>query len=66
MVSFFDVGVSRSVPWQQRSQAAALLAAVVRPGRMFDAIVIGEYERAFCGSQLKWLLPHLLAHHVQV
>lgn len=66
VASFFDVGVSRSVPWQQRPQAAALLAAVLLPDRMFDAIVIGEYERAFCGSQLKRLLPLLLAHHVQL
>lgn len=66
VASFFDVGVARSVPWQRRAQAAVLLAAIVRPERVFDAIVIGEYERAFCGSQLKQLLPSLLAHHVQV
>ena len=37
----------------------ALLAAVADPGRGFDAIVVGEYERAFYGDQLLPLLPVL-------
>lgn len=35
----------------RRPQAAALVAALADPGRGWDAIVIGEYERAFYGSQ---------------
>ncbi|WP_085067373.1 recombinase family protein [Catenuloplanes japonicus] len=66
VASFFDAGVPRSVPWPQRPQAAALLAALARPDRPFDAIVIGEYERAFCGNQLQHLLPVLTARGVQV
>ncbi|MFI6326545.1 hypothetical protein ACIBG8_54115 [Nonomuraea sp. NPDC050556] len=49
---FFDAGVSRSEEWMARAQAASLLAALVDPMRGFDAIVVGEYERAFAGDQL--------------
>jgi site-specific DNA recombinase len=38
------------------------LAAVADPGRGFDAVVVGEYERAFFGDQLTQLLP-LFAQH---
>ena len=51
VAEFFDVGWSRVLPWARRPQAAALLAALADPDREFDAIVIGEYERAFYGSQ---------------
>ena len=46
---FFDAGCSRRVPWSQRPQAGALLAAL-REERRFDAIVVGEYERAFASG----------------
>jgi site-specific DNA recombinase len=52
VVEFFDVGYSRRLPWASRPQAAALLAAVADPHRGFDAVVVGEYERAFYGDQL--------------
>lgn len=51
VAEFFDVGVSRRVPWLERPRAAALLAAVQDPGRGFDAVVVGEYERAFQDDQ---------------
>ena len=50
MAEFFDVGWSRVLPWARRPQATALLAALADPDRGFDAIVVGEYERAFYGS----------------
>ena len=34
-----------------RPQAAAWIAQLANPDRGWDAIVIGEYERAFYGSQ---------------
>ena len=49
---YFDAGQSRVLPWARRPQAAALVAAMADPDRDFDAIVVGEYERAFYGSQL--------------
>ena len=50
------------LPWARRPQAAALLAALADPGRDFDAIVIGEYERAFYGSQYALMAP-LFEHY---
>jgi site-specific DNA recombinase len=47
VVEFFDTGESRTLPWARRPQAAALVAQLADPGRGWDAIVIGEYERAF-------------------
>ena len=49
---YFDAGQSRVLPRARRPQAAALVAAMADPDRDFDAIVVGEYEQAFYGSQL--------------
>ena len=54
---FFDAGESRMVAWARRPQAAALAAALADPDRGWDAIVIGEYERAFYGSQYAAMAP---------
>ena len=51
-VEFFDEGCSRRLPWSSRPEAAALLAELSSPGRRFDAVVVGEYERAFSGDQV--------------
>jgi site-specific DNA recombinase len=51
VAEFFDVGESRTLAWGRRPQASALVAALADPDRGWDAIVIGEYERAFYGSQ---------------
>ncbi|MEV6714575.1 recombinase family protein [Lentzea sp. NPDC051208] len=53
VAEFFDVGVSRRWSWLDRPEAAALLAAAADPGREFDAVVVGEYERAFHGDQFR-------------
>jgi DNA invertase Pin-like site-specific DNA recombinase len=50
-VEFFDEGCSRRLPWSSRPQAAALLAELSSPQRRFDAVVVGEYERAFSGDE---------------
>jgi hypothetical protein len=63
-VEFFDVGYPRSLPWHERPGAAELLAEVLRPDRRFDAVVIGEYERAFVGRQALQIIPYLHAHGV--
>jgi hypothetical protein len=46
-----DSGQSRELAWARRPQAAALVAQLADPDRGWDAVVIGEYERAFCGGQ---------------
>ncbi len=62
VAQFFDIGQSRAVAWARRPQAAALVAALADPDRGWDAIVIGEYERAFCGSQYSLMAP-LFGHY---
>jgi site-specific DNA recombinase len=62
VAGFFDVGESRELPWARRPQAAALVAQLADPERGWDAIVIGEYERAFYGSQFASMAP-LFEHY---
>ena len=62
VAGFFDVGYSRALAWARRLQAAALVAALADPDRGWDAIVIGEYERAFYGSQYASMAP-LFEHY---
>ena len=57
VAGFFDVGYSRTLAWARRPQAAALVAALADPDRGWDAVVIGEYERAFYGSQYASMAP---------
>ncbi len=59
---FFDAGYSRTLAWARRPQAAALVAALADPDRGWDAIVIGEYERAFYGAQYASMAP-LFEHY---
>ena len=57
VAEFFDTGESRTLPWARRPQAAALVAQLADPDRGWDAIVIGEYERAFYASQYASMAP---------
>jgi site-specific DNA recombinase len=41
----------------RRLQAAALVVQLADPERGWDAIVIGEYERAFYSSQYASMAP---------
>lgn len=56
---FFDIGYSRSLPWRRRPEATRLLEAIATPGRTFDAVVIGEPQRAFYGAQFSDTYPVL-------
>ncbi|UUV32953.1 recombinase family protein [Amycolatopsis roodepoortensis] len=62
--SFFDAGCSRRVQWKGRRQAARLLDLVADGG--VDAIVVGEYERAFSGTQFQSMYGWFARHGVQV
>ena len=44
-------GQSRTLAWGRRPEAARLVALLADPDGGWDAIVVGEYERAFYGSQ---------------
>jgi hypothetical protein len=62
VAEFFDLGESRALAWARRPQAAALVAQLADPDRGWDAIVIGEYERAFYGNQYASMAP-LFEHY---
>jgi DNA invertase Pin-like site-specific DNA recombinase len=62
VAEFFDAGESRTLAWARRPQAAALVAVLADPDRGWDAIVIGEYERAFYGAQYASMAP-LFRHY---
>jgi DNA invertase Pin-like site-specific DNA recombinase len=66
VAEFFDVGESRAVAWGRRPQAAALIAALADPDRGWDAVVIGEYERAFYGAQYALMAPLFEHYGVQL
>jgi site-specific DNA recombinase len=66
VAEFFDVGQSRTVAWGRRPEAAALVAQLADLGRGWDAIVIGEYERAFYGSQYAAMAPLFEHYGVQL
>jgi hypothetical protein len=66
VAEFFDAGQSRTVAWARRPQAAALVAELTDPGRGWDAVVVGEYERAFCGSQYALMAPLFEHYGVQL
>ena len=57
VAEFFDIAQSRSLPWKRRPEADQLLAALARPDRGFDAVVIGEPQRAFYGNQFGLTFP---------
>ncbi|GAA2903129.1 putative recombinase [Actinoplanes cyaneus] len=66
VVEFFDTGTSRSLPWRKRPQAAALLDAAADPDREFDAVVVGEFERAFAGGTALTVIEILRGLGVQM
>jgi site-specific DNA recombinase len=66
VAEFFDCGHSRTLPWARRPQAADLVAALADPDRGWDAIVIGEYERAFYASQYALMAPLFEHYGVQL
>ena len=66
MAEFFDIGQSRSLPWKRRPEAAALLDALSRPERGFEAVVIGEPARAFYGNQFGLTFPVFMHYGVEL
>ncbi|SEH04065.1 hypothetical protein SAMN05444920_15515 [Nonomuraea solani] len=57
VAKFFDVDKSRSIPPYRRPHAAALLVEPRNPARGFDAVVVGEPQRTFCGNQFGLIFP---------
>jgi DNA invertase Pin-like site-specific DNA recombinase len=66
VAEYFDVGQSRSVPWERRTQAARLLGELKNPDRGWDAVVVGEGTRCWFGNQFSLTAPRFAAYGVQV
>ena len=66
MAEFFDVGCSRRVSWERRPEAAALLKQAQGVDRFFDAVVVGEFERAFTDRQFEQVAQLLSRHGIRV
>ncbi|WP_093941860.1 recombinase family protein [Actinoalloteichus hoggarensis] len=63
---FFDVGQSRSVPWERRRDAARLLAELKNPNRGWSAVVVGEGTRCWFGNQFSLIAPKFAAYGVDL
>ncbi|MGH3519349.1 MAG: recombinase family protein [Haloechinothrix sp.] len=63
---FFDIGHSRSIPWKRRPEASRLLDALKQGDRGFDAVVIGEPQRAFYGYQYGLTFPVFVHYGVEL
>ena len=48
VAEYFDIGQSRSVPWDRRVEGSQLLQVLKNPDRGFGAVVVGEGTR--CGQ----------------
>src|SRR5690349_12145965 len=66
VAEYFDVGQSRSLPWKRRPRAAQLLTDLADSGRGFDAVVIGEPQRAFYGNQYSLVMPVFAYYGVEL
>ncbi len=66
VIEFFDVGQARSIPWKRRPRAAELLELLKQPDRGFDAVVIGEPQRAFYGNQFSLTFPIFTHYGVEL
>ena len=66
VTEYFDIGQSRSLPWPRRPQASRLLQALSDPDRGFEAVVIGEPQRAFYGNQFGLTFPVFVHYGVEL
>jgi len=66
VAEFFDVGQSRSVPWERRPEAARLSAALKDSRRRWNAVVVGEGTRCWFGNQFSLIAPRLAAYGVEL
>jgi site-specific DNA recombinase len=66
VAAYFDAGTSRRVPWRRRPQAAQLMTETSSPESVIDAIVVGEYARAFTGTQFATLYAWCTRHSIQL
>src|SRR5438067_3088057 len=63
---YHDIDVSRSLPWSRRPEASRLLVDAADRSRGWDALVIGEPQRAFSGAQFQLVFPVLCHYGVEL
>ncbi len=66
VVDFFDIGQSRSVPWERRTHGSRLLAALKDPRRTWTGVVVGEGTRCWFGNQFSLVAPKFAAYGVDL
>lgn len=66
VAEFFDIGQSRSVPWERRNEGSRLLAALKDPHRTWNAVVVGEGTRCWFGNQFSLIAPRFAAYGVEL
>jgi DNA invertase Pin-like site-specific DNA recombinase len=54
---FFDIGQSRSLPWERRGEANRVLQALKDPNRGWTGLVVGEATRCWYGNQFSLTWP---------
>lgn len=66
VAEFFDIGQSRSVPWERRHEAQRLLAALKDSRRSSTGVVVGEGTRCWFGNQFSLIAPRFAAYGVDL
>ena len=66
VAEFFDIGQSRSVPWERRPEAGRLLGALKDSRRTWNAVVVGEGTRCWFGNQFSLIAPRFAAYGVEL
>lgn len=66
VAKYFDIGHSRSVPWERRPESARLLAELKRPDRGWSGVVVGEGTRCWFGNQFSLIAPKFAAYGVEL
>ena len=54
---FFDIGQSRSLPWERRDESNRVLQALKNPERGWEGLVVGEATRCWFGNQFSLTWP---------
>ncbi|MFF1819836.1 recombinase family protein [Kribbella sp. NPDC058245] len=57
VAEYFDIGQSRSLPWERRDEASRILRALKDPGRGWDGLVVGEATRCWFSNQFSLTWP---------
>jgi hypothetical protein len=66
VAEYFDIGQSRSVPWERRDVALQLLAELKNPNRGWAGVVVGEGTRCWFGNQFSLTAPRFAAYGVDL